>query len=469
MLKLYNSLSREKEEFIPINEGKVGFYHCGPTVYWTQHIGNLRGMTCGDIIVRTLRYLGYEVTHVRNYTDVGHLTSDSDQGEDKITKGVRREGLNPSQLSQKYIDIFENDTSAINLLEPTIKPKATEHIHDMINMVRTLLEKGYAYTTDLAVYFDVSKAKDYNALNRQKLEELDEGAGKGDVSDPAKKHHADFALWFFKAGVHKNALQYWTSPFHSPLVEHGEGFPGWHIECSAMSKKYLGDTLDIHMGGIEHIPIHHTNEIAQSESANGARFVNYWMHNAHLVVDNEKMAKSQGTSFSLSEITEKGFSPIVLRYFYLQAQYRSAQNFTWDALQAAQNGLDNIYNVVESLGKEMGDVDKRFKDKFIKALSDDFNTPVALSIFLDMLKSKISNQDKLATALDFDKVLGLKLDDIINAAPISIPGEIQKIVDERSAARKDKDFKKSDELRDLLKEKGYSVADTKDGQQVKKI
>jgi cysteinyl-tRNA synthetase len=236
-----------------------------------------------------------------------------------------------------------------------------------------------------------------------------------------------------------------------------------------MSKKYLGDTLDIHMGGIEHIPIHHTNEIAQSESANGARFVNYWMHNAHLVVDNEKMAKSQGTSFSLSEITEKGFSPIVLRYFYLQAQYRSAQNFTWDALQAAQNGLDNIYNVVESLGKEMGDVDKRFKDKFIKALSDDFNTPVALSIFLDMLKSKISNQDKLATALDFDKVLGLKLDDIINAAPIAIPGEIQKIVDERSAARKDKDFKKSDELRDLLKEKGYSVADTKDGQQVKKI
>lgn len=468
MLKLYNTLTRKKEEFLPIHKDHVGFYHCGPTVYWTQHIGNLRGMTCGDVVVRTLRYLGYKVIHVRNYTDVGHLTSDSDEGEDKVSKGVRREGLTPKELSQKYIDIFEHDVAAINMLDPNFKPRATLHIPEMIEMVKVLLEKGFAYSTDLAVYFDVSKAKDYTALSRQVLEDMDEGAGKGDVSDPAKKHHADFALWFFKAGVHKNALQFWPSPFHSHLVEHGEGFPGWHIECSAMSKKYLGPTVDIHMGGIEHIPIHHTNEIAQSESANGVKFVNYWIHNGHLVVNNEKMAKSSGTSFSLVEILEKGFSPLALRYFYLQAQYRSAQNFTWEAMQSAEAGLKRIYNQIEALGKRMGHVDAGLKAKFIEALSDDFNTPVALSVLQDVLKSDLSNEDKLATLIDFDKVLGLDFEKVLHTKPIEIPGDIQKILDQRSDARKNKDFKKSDELRDLLKEKGFVVSDTKEGQKLER-
>jgi len=425
-------------------------------------------MTCGDVVVRTLRYLGYKVIHVRNYTDVGHLTSDSDEGEDKVSKGVRREGLTPKELSQKYIDIFEHDVAAINMLDPNFKPRATLHIPEMIEMVKVLLEKGFAYSTDLAVYFDVSKAKDYTALSRQVLEDMDEGAGKGDVSDPAKKHHADFALWFFKAGVHKNALQFWPSPFHSHLVEHGEGFPGWHIECSAMSKKYLGPTVDIHMGGIEHIPIHHTNEIAQSESANGVKFVNYWIHNGHLVVNNEKMAKSSGTSFSLVEILEKGFSPLALRYFYLQAQYRSAQNFTWEAMQSAEAGLKRIYNQIEALGKRMGHVDAGLKAKFIEALSDDFNTPVALSVLQDVLKSDLSNEDKLATLIDFDKVLGLDFEKVLHTKPIEIPGDIQKILDQRSDARKNKDFKKSDELRDLLKEKGFVVSDTKEGQKLER-
>ncbi|MDD4611282.1 MAG: class I tRNA ligase family protein, partial [Patescibacteria group bacterium] len=238
---LYNTLTREKEEFKPIKKGKVGFYHCGPTVYWTQHIGNMRGMTCADVIVRTLKYSGYDVTHIRNYTDVGHLTSDEDEGEDKMEKGAKREGLSPDDIARKYIKIFEQDTAALNILEPNIKARATEHVPEMIKMAESLISKGYAYATDLAIYFDVNKFKDYGNLSGQRVEDKEAGAGKGEVSDPQKRNPEDFAVWFFRAGAHKNALQFWPSPFQSPLVENGNGFPGWHIECSAMSKKYLGD------------------------------------------------------------------------------------------------------------------------------------------------------------------------------------------------------------------------------------
>ena len=296
-MKLFNTLSRSKEEFIPISQGRVLFYHCGPTVYWTQHIGNLRGMMMGDLLRRSLEFCGYVVKHVRNYTDVGHLTSDSDTGEDKMEKGAKREGMTPEKIAKKYIDIFESDTKALNLLEPTFKPRATEYIAQMIDIISVLLEKGFAYTTDLAVYFDVTKFSTYTQLSHQQMDKIQEGAGKADVSDPRKIHAADFALWFFKAGVHSNALQVWKSPFQSLLVRDGVGFPGWHIECSAMSKALLGTTIDIHLGGVEHIPVHHTNEIAQSEGASGAPFVHYWLHNEHLLAGDKKMAKSEGTGF----------------------------------------------------------------------------------------------------------------------------------------------------------------------------
>ncbi len=466
MLKIYNTLTKEKEEFKPLKDKVVKFYHCGPTVYWTQHIGNLRGMVMADVVNRSLRYLGYKVKLVRNYTDVGHLTSDQDEGEDKIAKGAEREGLSPQQIAQKYIKIFEQDVKKLNILEPEIKPLATNHVKEMIDMVKILLDKGCAYTTDLAVYFDVSKAPNYNQLSGQKLDEQIKGAGKGDVEDPGKKHPADFALWFFKAGKHKNALQTWFSPFESSLVKDGEGFPGWHIECSAMSKKYLGKTIDIHMGGVEHIPVHHTNEIAQSESANQAKFVNYWLHNEHLTVDNGKMAKSEGTSYALREIEDKGFDPLALRYFFLQAHYRSKQNFTWQALEAAQNGYDHLKNQILSLGEKKGRINAEFKAEFIKAISDDFNIPQALAVVHDVLKSDLSEADKLATSFDFDQVLGLNL---AQREKIKIPAKVIKFVEQREAARAIKDWEQSDKLRDKINQLGYRVEDTDNGQVIKKL
>jgi cysteinyl-tRNA synthetase len=463
-LYLYNTLTRLKEEFKPIKRGSVGFYHCGPTVYWTQHIGNLRGMLCGDIIVRSLRYFGYKVNHVRNYTDVGHLTSDQDEGEDKMAKAVKRDKETPEKIAEKYIKIFENDTIELNLLEPNKKPQATKHVGDMIKMVKTLLDKGFAYSTDLAVYFDVAKAKNYGQLSGQNLEDKITGAGKGEVNDPGKKHQADFALWFFKAGAHAKALQSWPSPFKSNLAENGQGFPGWHIECSAMSKKILGSTIDMHLGGIEHIPVHHTNEIAQSEAANGVKFVNYWLHNEHLLVDNKKMAKSEGTSFSLAEVKEKGFSPLDLRYFFLQAHYRSKQNFTWEALASARNGLEHLYNQVRELGEVKGKIDKLHKEKFIQALADDFNAPQALAVLQELLKADMPDKNKLATILDFDKVLGLNLAEILIKE--KVPANVKNLVDARNQARQEKNWAESDRLRDEVAKLGYMVEDTKDGQRV---
>ncbi len=461
-IQIYNTLNRKKEGFKPLKNpwwGRpiVKFYHCGPTVYWTQHIGNLRGMFCADIVVRSLKYSGYRVKHVRNYTDVGHLTSDEDEGEDKIEKSAKKEGLKPKKIADKYIDIFEKDVAKLNLLEPDYKPRATKCIKEMIKMVEILLEKGYAYQTNLAIYFDVSKFKDYYKLSGQVGEDNIAGAGSGEVLDSDKKNPADFSLWFFKAGKHENALQTWKSPFYSPLVKDGEGFPGWHIECSAMIKKYLGETIDIHLGGIEHVPVHHTNEIAQSEAANGVKFVNYWMHNNHLLVDNEKMAKSEGTSYSLSDIEDKKFDPLVLRYFFLQAHYRAKQNFTWEALQAAQNGLNHLYNQVRDLGRKEGRINKDFKNKFIEKLADDFNTPEALAVISKLLKSGLRDQDKLATIIDFDRVLGLNLDRAI--VKEKLPKNIKELIKQREEARKMNDWQKSDELRDKIQEKGYIVKD----------
>ncbi len=470
-MQFYNTYTKKVEEFKPLEKNKAGLYHCGPTVYWTQHIGNLRGMFCADLAVKTLRYLGYEVKHIRNYTDVGHLTSDGDEGEDKMEKGVRREGLDPEKIAEKYIKIFEKDTAELNIAEPTVKPRATKHIKEMIEMVQTLLDKGYAYATDLAVYFDISKAKDYTKLSGQVLEENIQGAGKSDVSDPQKKHPSDFALWFFRAGVHKNALQYWPSPFSSPLVENGNGFPGWHIECSAMSKKYLGNTFDIHMGGIEHIPVHHTNEIAQSESANGVKFANYWLHNEHLLVDNKKMAKSEGTSYSLQEVKKKGFNPLSLRYLFLTAHYKSKLNFTWKSLEASQNALNKLYDFVRNNNNsplERGEGCVNYEIQFQQALENNLDTPKALAIVWEMIKSdKINYEHKKTALLKFDEVLGLDLSKV-TSEEIIISDDVKSLISQRETARKNKDWDLADKLRKEIEVKGFAVEDMAEKAVIKK-
>lgn len=457
-IKIYNTLSKQKEEFKPLKSGEVSFYQCGPTVYWTQHIGNMRAAVIADIIRRTFEYLDFTVNYARNYTDVGHLVSDSDEGEDKMEKGAKREGLTPKEIANKYIKIFENDLRDLNAQEPKYKPLASSYIGEMQAMIQTLIEKGFAYKTELAIYFDVSKAKDYTRLSGQVLEDNVAGAGTGDVKDEGKKNPADFAVWFFKKGKHENALQYWASPW-------GDGFPGWHIECSAMIKKLLGETIDVHMGGIEHIPVHHTNEIAQSESANGKPFVNYWVHNEHLLVNNGKMSKSEGTSFSLAEIKEKGFDPLALRYFFLQAHYRSKQNFTWEALEAAQNGFKNIQNQVRLLGKDVGEINTEYNNKFIESIDDDFNSPQALAVLQEVLRSDLSNEDKLATILDFDKVLGLKLTEVLDE---DIPAEVLSLAEQREEARKNKNWEEADLLRNEMFELGYDIDDAAEGFIIKK-
>ena len=480
-LKLYNTLTRTKEVFEPIESNKVSMYHCGPTVYWTQHIGNLRSIVMADIIVRTFKYLDYDLTLVRNYTDVGHLTSDGDTGEDKMEKGAKREGLTPDEIAQKYINIFEKDCNGINILDPQFKPKATQHVNEMIAMVDTLVKNNFAYLTEYAVYFDISKVDDYTKLSKQNLDKNIAGAGSGDANDLNKKNPNDFALWIFKAGQYESAVQTWKSPFESSLVENGEGFPGWHIECSAMSKKYLGDTIDIHMGGIEHIPVHHTNEIAQSESANGVPFAHYWLHNEHLLVNNAKMAKSEGTGYALSEVESRGYDPLDLRYLYLGANYRSKQNFTWESLKAARNSRINLKKAMQDLPDSEGVINHEYKEDFRTQLADDFNTPKALAIVYKVLASDINPSSKKATLIDFDKVLGLKLSEIkktevvlkkiaVGSDEISIEyeldlnpsEEILNLIVERQKAKKISDWDNADKLRNQLLEHGYAIMDSSD-------
>lgn len=470
-MKLYNTLAKSKQEFKPLTEGVVKMYHCGPTVYWTQHIGNMRAMVMADVVVRTFEYLNYHVELVRNYTDVGHLTSDDDFGEDKMERAAKRESLEPLKIAQKYIDIFEKDSELLNLRPADHKPRATECIADDISMVKTLLEKGYAYSTPLAIYFDISRFEEYGKLSGQSLTDKLSGAGKAEVDDKDKKNPSDFALWFFKAGKHQNALQTWESPFESPLVDNGRGFPGWHIECSVMAQKFLGKTIDIHMGGVEHIPVHHTNEIAQSEAASGQTFANYWLHNEHLTVDGGKMSKSEGTAYSLEEIVQKGYDPLALRYFFLQAHYRSKQNFTWQALDAAQTGLQKLYDFMRQA--EADDLNKdekinKYIDEFKAEISDDFNTPKALAVVWNLIKdNEIDAGVKKSALLNFDQVLGLKLGAIKKESG-QIPDEIKKLAEERLTARQNKNWSKSDELRKKIDELGFIVKDTAEGFEIKK-
>ena len=459
-LHLYNSLLRRKEELKPIQPGKVGLYTCGPTVYNFAHIGNLRTYIFEDILKRVLQYNGYKVKHVMNITDVGHLTGDRDMGEDKMEAGALREGRTAWEIAEFYTLEFKNDIENLNILPPDIWVKATDTIDDQIALIETLEQKGYTYRTDDGVYFDTAKFKDYTKLSHQKLESLQEGARV--EKNPQKRNPTDFALWKFSPQGVQRQME-WDSPW-------GVGFPGWHIECSAMSMKFLGDQLDIHCGGSDHIDVHHTNEIAQSEAATGKKFFNCWMHGAFLIIaGGKKMAKSEGNFLTLENAFIKaGISPLVYRFAAFQTHYRKPMEYSDESVQAARNGLSHLQNQVRQIAGGGADPDNivstEHKNKFLEAVNDDLNMPRAMAAVQELLKSDISDGQKYTTILDFDRVLGLDLDRLDQ--PEALPSEVQELVQERQRARDAKQWEASDRLRDEIKALGYMVQDTPEGMKV---
>jgi len=457
-IKLYNTLSREKEVFIPLKSGHVSIYNCGPTVYDYAHIGNLRSYIFADVLRRVFEYNGYKVTQIINITDVGHLVSDEDEGADKLEESSSKLGKPAQEIAVFYTQEFFKDLTSLGVgIENITFPKATEHIKEQIDLIKKLEEKGFTYKTLDGVYFDTSKLSDYGKLARLDIKGLKAGARVETIGE--KRNITDFALWKFSNPEEKRQ-QEWESPW-------GVGFPGWHLECSAMSMKYLGEHFDIHTGGIDHISVHHTNEIAQSESATGKTFVNYWMHNEFINVDGEKMSKSIGNIITLNDIIKKGFSPLAYRYWLLTAHYKTLVNFTWDALTEAQTTLDKLYNHFLEYGDDVGKVDEKYKAEFNEYINDDLNTPKAIALLWELVKDDaISDADKKATMLDFDKVFGL---DLAKIKPEIVPEDILTIVREREEARNNKDWNKSDELRDEIHKKGFEVLDMENGSKVKKI
>lgn len=458
MLKLFNSLTRKIEEFQPINKDQVGFYNCGPTVYNYAHIGNLRTMIMADVLRRALEVNGYRVNHVMNITDVGHLTSDSDTGDDKMETNAKTAD-EVYGVAKKYTGAFLADSAALNILRPSSMPKASEHVPEQILMIEKLLEKDFAYESDEAVYFDVSKFPDYNRLTGQKLEDMLLGARQEVVKDPKKKNPIDFVLWFKTVGRYKNHILRWDSPW-------GPGFPGWHIECSAMSYKYLGQPFDVHSGGIDLKFPHHTNEIAQSESAEGKKLANFWIHGEHLLIDEGRMGKSMGNFFTLKNIIDKGYNPLAYRYLVLTAHYRSKLNFTWDSLTAAQNALNKLYEEISAYDSpKVGCAE--YEQNFLDAVNDDLNTAKALAVVWDLIKSEYPGHAKLRSLLKFDQILGLKLNETWEQAR-NIPDVVSRFIGLREEARKAKDFIKADELRKQIENEGYLIEDTPDGFRIKK-
>lgn len=453
MLKLYNTLTRKKEAFKSLKKGKVGFYSCGPTVYWYQHIGNLRSYIFSDVLKRVLEYNKYSVKHVMNITDVGHLTSDEDVGEDKIEKAAKKEGKKAKEIADYYLQVFRADLKRLNISEPNIWSKATEHIKEQIDLIKKLEKKGFTYKIEDGIYFDTSKLKDYGKLAKLNIEGL--RAGKR-VKIGGKKHKTDFALWKFSTepGVRQ---QEWKSPW-------GIGFPGWHIECSAMAMKYLGDSFDIHSGGEDHVPVHHTNEIAQSEAATGKKFVNYWLHGAFLTTGGEKISKSKGGLYTISDLANMNYKPLAFRYFVLTTHYRKHLDFTLDNLNNAQNSYERLKNVCSEL-KDDKKTNKTYLGKFEKAIGDDLNLPEVLSILWGLLRDSKA-VGKLRTVKKMDKVLGLNL---LKKEKLSIPKDIKDLVNKRDKARKAKDWTESDNLRDRLKREGWAVDDTPKGAKVRKL
>jgi len=462
-LFFFNTLTRQKEEFVPIRPGEVGLYTCGPTVYNFAHIGNLRTYIFEDILKRVLTFNGFTVRHVMNITDVGHLTGDRDMGEDKIETGSRREGKTAWDIAESYTRAFKQDIAQLNILEPTVWCKATDSIPEQIDLIRVLEQKGFTYKTGDGIYFDTARFPGYARLSSQDLDALQEGARV--EKNPEKRNATDFALWKFSPAGAKRQME-WDSPW-------GVGFPGWHIECSAMSMKFLGEQLDIHCGGIDHIDIHHTNEIAQSEAATGRKFFNFWMHGAFLNIQGgKKMAKSEENFLTLENaLTKRGIPPLAYRFAAFLTHYRKPMEYSDESIQAAKNGLEHLCNQVREVARgseaPSGGPDPTFREKFLEAVNDDLNMPRAMAVIQEMLKSDIPGTEKHATILDFDRVLGLGLDRVDK--PQELPAEVQKLAEARRKAREAKNWAESDRLRDAIQVLGYTVKDTRDGMKLLKL
>jgi len=460
MLTLYNTLTRKKEEFRPLKDGVVAMYSCGPTVYNYAHIGNMRTYIFMDLLRRALKYEGFKLKGVLNVTDVGHLLSDADEGEDKMEVAARERRKSPYEIAEEVAGVFFDDLARLNIGKPEIIAKATNHIKEMIDYVSGLCDKGYAYEISDGIYFDISKFAGYGKLSGIKLDEQLEGA-RVEVN-PEKRNPADFALWKKAAPEH---IMQWDSPW-------GRGYPGWHIECSAMSKKYLGKKFDIHTGGIDHIPIHHENEIAQSEALEGAPTVNFWMHGEFMMFDGGKMSKSLGNVYTVSDLEKMGYPPMAFRFFCLNAHYRKRLNFTFDGLAAAATAYDrllaSLYKHKTSAAKTAPEVLTKYRKEFQDAICDDLNIPLALGTLFTMLKEDKS-ADIYALALDLDRVFGLYLSAAAppkDDEPVKIPAEITALAEERLLAKKSKDFIRADALRKQIAEKGYSVIDLPEGYKI---
>ena len=458
MIKIFNTLTRKKENFIPLKDKLVRMYTCGPTCYWFAHIGNLRTYIFEDILKRVLIYNGYKIKHVMNITDVGHLVSEEDVGEDKIILASQREKKSPLAVARFYEKVFKRDLKRLNILGPNVWIRATETIKDQIELIKILEKKGLTYIIEDGVYFNTSKLKTYGRLWPKKMEIL---PGKRVEMTAGKKNPTDFALWKF-AKERKKLV--WDSPW-------GKGFPGWHTECVVMSVKELGIPFDIHCGGVDHILIHHTNEIAQAEAAFSKILARYWLHGEFLSVEGQKMSKSLGNIFTLENLIKKGFDPLSFRFLCLQTHYRKKMNFTFESLKSAQKALNFIYEKISE--KNLNEEKKKklksnlLKESFLKAINDDLNVPKALPLIFEILNNqKLSHFEKCQILIDFDRVLGLKFE---KAMKIKIPKKVKKLVLKREKLRKEEKFEEADKVREKIKELGYFVEDTKEGPKIKKI
>lgn len=456
-LYLYNTLSRSKEKFIPIGE-KVGIYTCGPTVYNYAHIGNLRTYIFMDILKRILEYNNLPVNSVMNITDVGHLLADADDGQDKLEVAAKQQNKTPFEIADFYTKQFLIDIKRLNILTPNNIPKATDNIKQMIDIVSELIRSGYAYETDDGIYFEVSKFSNYGKLSRANLEQQLSGA-RVEVNEH-KRNPLDFALW---KKADKTHIMQWQSPW-------GMGFPGWHIECTAMSRRYLGDLFDIHTGGVDHIPIHHENEIAQGEALVGHKMTNYWMHSEFMLADGGKMSKSLGNVYTLDQLASKGYTPIEFRYFCLNAQYRQKLNFTFEGIESAKTAYNRLLASLKLHSSSQVKTDTQllneYENEFHTAINDDLNAPMALGILWKMVKQNHS-RDIYDLALKFDKVFAIDLDKL-PSDDISLPPEVENLLNQRKEARLNKDYALSDVLRDKIQSLGFTVKDGKNGQEITK-
>lgn len=459
-IKFYNTLTRKKEEFKPINEKEIRMYSCGPTVYYFAHIGNLRAYLFMDNLRRVLKYNGYNLKHVMNITDVGHLVSDADEGEDKMLKAAKRENKNPFEIAEFYMNAFLKDIDLLHIDRPEIIARATEHIDVMEEYVKKIIENGYTYQTEDTVYFDTSKLDKYGILSNRNVD--DQKAGARVEFDKNKKNISDFALWI-KAP--ENHIMKWDSFF-------GKSYPGWHLECSAMGYKYLGDNFDIHTGGVDHIPIHHENEIAQSKGFSGKIPANYWMHVEFLQINGGKMSKSLNNLYTLKDLEEKGYEPLVYRMFNFTSNYRAQINFTFEAMDAAKVALNRLRDGYLKHKEGTDDISDEeialYEDKFLEAVNDDLNMPVAMSVVWDVVKNPKKSKKLQKLLLKFDEVLGLDLKNYEKKENV-LPNDIQELVNKRNLARQNKDWTESDRIRNVLIQKGYNVKDSKEGTIVEEI